>query len=294
MVAVHAQSLYKGIFRSVKMTSATLQNNIRLRVFLILCVSIVVQLLRPMVSTSVYKATDVLRLNYVLYGIVMVTSVITFRWTAALGLVVQSAATVLDVLWFVLATLATLRCVEAEQAGCLHTLPASMVCLALMALLCLLDLLQTWSLYRILRMPTFLVSPIQRVRILFAWAVPFAWLNTILLMQDSAWTLWVSVHIVVDPMVIVMASVDEFTFLAVVIVMTVLTDVFALFWVAHPTVRSSIMVQLVLSLGGLAVLWLGRPKAVALTKASALTKATALTPTVAPKTAEIRKRKLDF
>ena len=272
------------------MTSATLQNNIRLRVFLILCVSIVIQLLRPMVSTPVYKSTDLLRLNYILYGIVMVVSVITFRWTAALGLVVQSVATVLDVLWFVLATLSTLRCVEADQAGCLHTLPTSIICLALMALLCLLDLLQTWSLYRILRMPTFMVSPVQRIRILFAWAVPFAWLNTILLMQDSAWTVWVSVHIVVDPLVIVMASVDEFGFLAGVIGLTVLTDVFALFWVAHPTVRSSITVQLILSLGGLAVLWLGRrrPAAQSVVKPAAA----AVKPPV--KSAEIRKRKLDF
>lgn len=242
------------------MSSATLQNNVRLRVFLILCVSIAVQMIRPMVSTPVHKATDLLRLNYILYGLVMVASVITFRWTAAVGLVVQIAATLLDLFWFLLAALATHRCVEAEQAGCLHTLPASILCLVLLGLLSGLDMLQTWALYRILRMPTFMVAPIQRVRILFAWAVPFAWLNTILLMMANEWTLWVTPHIVIDPIVIVMASVDEFAFLTGAIGIAVLADVFALFWVSHPTVRSSVSIQLILSIGGLVVLWLGRPR----------------------------------
>lgn len=281
------------------MTSATLQNNIRLRVFLILCVSIAVQLLRPMVSTPVHKATELLRLNYILYGIVLVTSVITFRWTAAVGVVVQSVASVLDIIWLLLASLATHRCIH--QAGCLHTLPTSVLCLTLVALICVLDIIQTWSLYRILRMPTWFQSPVQRVRILFAWAVPFAWLNTILLMQDSAWTIWVTPHIVIDPLVIVMASADEFGFLAGAIGLTVLTDVFALFWITHPTVHSSITIQMILSLGGLVVLWLGSSTIKPVAKPVAKTVAKPTAKTVAKPTAkpvanptEIRKRKLDF
>lgn len=265
------------------MSFATLQNNVRLRVFLILCVSIAIWLIRPMVSVSVYKATEWLRVNYILYGLVMVTTVTTEQ--IAFGFVIQILATILDLLWLTLGLIATVRCFE--QSGCMSTLPASIIVMALVAGITLLDLLQSWSLYRMIRSPRAMVSSIQRVRILFAWALPFAWLNTILLMRENQWTIWVTPHIVIDPIIIAMAHIDEFALMLTVMVLVLLTDVFAFFWVSVSIVRYAIIVQIVLSVAGLVVLSMGRP----VRKVKVDAKMDASPPKSAVK---IRKRTLDF
>lgn len=217
-----------------------------------------------MASTSVHKATDILRFNYILYGIIMVTSVITFKPLTAMAIIMQTIVVIIDAMSLLLGTLSTIRCVRAEQVGCIHALPASMTCLVLVALLFLLDAFQCWSLYRILRMATFSVSGKQRVRILFAWALPFAWVNAILLTMDNTWTPWVVTHIIIDPMVIVMGNTDETVFLLTIIGIVILSDVFAAFWIQHDTVHMSILIQLFLSVASFFVLWFStsrtRPK----------------------------------
>ena len=245
-------------------------------------------MIRTLASTSVHKSTEMLKVNYVLYGIVMVTSVITFKALTSFGIVIQSIIVVLDSISLLLGTLATVRCLRAEQVGCVHTLPASVACLALVTLIFVLDVIQCWSLYRILRMPTFLVSASQRVRILFAWAVPFAWINAVLLLFSDEWVVWAVPHIVIDPMVIVMANTGEFAFLFTIIVVAILGDIIAVVWLEHETVHMSILIQLFLSVAGLVVLWLGRPSP---KREEALPKTTpSVVQNMPPETVKIRKK----
>ena len=68
-------------------STATLQNNVRLRIFLILIISIGIQLIRKTASDSVYKATALLEINYILYGAILLCSLLPYKTTWAVALV---------------------------------------------------------------------------------------------------------------------------------------------------------------------------------------------------------------
>ena len=71
------------------MTSASLQNGVRVRIFLIVLLSIGVRIAREFSSTPVHKATDLLTINYFLYGLVLLCTVAMSKVAFALALVVQ-------------------------------------------------------------------------------------------------------------------------------------------------------------------------------------------------------------
>ena len=101
------------------MSSVTLQNNVRLRVILVLVISVFIQIGRNFVSDSVHKATNLLELNYMLYGLLLLCSCIPSKiawYVAGIALVM---ATFLDGTVLALGTIGTMRCVE--NSGCIQT-----------------------------------------------------------------------------------------------------------------------------------------------------------------------------
>lgn len=245
-------------------TTATLQNNVRLRVFLILVISIGIRFTRTLASDSVHKATGLLEINYLVYGLVMVCSLLPFKaaWMAAFT--ASAAATVLGFSATGLGTAATYRCLNAMQSGCLQTAPGSIASLLLALIIAFLDAYQCWTIYLILQYPSFVSSSTQRVRILFAWALPFGWLVNIVLAVESSWTVAVALHLMVDPTMIVLANSKETVLLFVIIAAVIVSDFVALIFVDIPLARAAITAQILLSMGaGVLVIMPGPPVAVA-------------------------------
>jgi len=211
--------------------SATLQNGIRLRLFLIVLMSILVRVARVYASSSVHKASGLLETNLYLYALVIFCSLLPYKHTWIMALVCQGVATFLDVAATGLGTLATFRC--RNQTGCIKTLPVSVLTLGICAVILLLDVLQFWDIYRILRAPMFTSSAARRIRILFAWALPFGWLVNIVLFMDSEWSMlkFSTTHLFVDPLVIFMANSNEYTFVFGLIVLAIVSDILA--WNLH-------------------------------------------------------------
>ena len=232
-------------------SSTTLQNNIRLRVVLVVALSIGIQAGRPFVSDSVHKATTLLGMNYVLYGILMLCSILPSKNAWYMGAVVLVMATLLDAAVLGLGLVATLRCID--KAGCVTTIPGSVVVLVFVGLQCLLDAYQTWNVYIVLRQPYFVASSPQRLRVTVAWALPFALLTNLVLMFESTWTVWVSPGLVAYPVVIVVAQSREDLFVATLLGVALGSHLVALLTVAHPLARTSLLIQSVLSTMGLAL-----------------------------------------
>ena len=230
-------------------TTATLQNNVRLRVFLILVISIGIRFTRTISSDSVHKATGLLEINYLVYGLVMVCSLLPFKaaWMAAFT--GSAAATVLGLSATGLGTAATYRCLNAMQSGCLQTAPGSIASLILALIIAALDAYQCWTIYLILQYPSFVSSSTQRVRILFAWALPFGWLVNIVLASNSAWTIAVALHLAVDPTMIVLANSKETALLVIIISTVIVSDFFAFIYVDIALARTAIIAQILLSAG---------------------------------------------
>ena len=107
-------------------TTATLQNNVRLRVFLIITLSIIIQLVKTSASDSVKKATTLLEINYILYGTILLCSLLPLRtaWMAALFL--ATCSVFIGGAVTILATVSTYRCINTKQPGCIQTSPAVM------------------------------------------------------------------------------------------------------------------------------------------------------------------------
>ena len=245
-------------------TTATLQNNVRLRVFLILVISIGIRFTRTISSDSVHKATGLLEINYLVYGLVMVCSLLPFKaaWMAAFT--GSAAATVLGLSATGLGTAATYRCLNAMQSGCLQTAPGSIASLILALIIAALDAYQCWTIYLILQYPSFVSSSTQRVRILFAWALPFGWLVNIVLASNSAWTIAVALHLAVDPTMIVLANSKETALLVIIISTVIVSDFFAFIYVDIALARTAIIAQILLSAGaGILVMMPGPAVAVA-------------------------------
>jgi len=229
------------------MTSASVQNTVRVRIFLIVLVSIGVRIAREFSSESVHKATNLLLVNYLFYGIILLCTVAMSKVAFGLAIFLQLAAATLDAIAGTLALVSTLRCVNAQQAVCIHTLPGSIAAVVLTGLLWLLDTLQCWSIYKVLRMPSFTSYLGRRLRVLFSWAFPFVVLNTVALLVEGEWTAFVTPHMVVDPLMIVMAPTLNAGTLAVILAAVIAADCIALYMVAVSLVRISIGVQISIS-----------------------------------------------
>lgn len=234
-------------------TSATLQNSIRVRIFLILVFSVIIRIIREFASRSVQNATALLEFNYILYGTVLICGMLPFRkvWVAVTFL--QMVAGILGLVTTILGSISTARCISAGNAGCITTSPADISTLVLAGIVVLLDFYQSWTAYLILRYPSFVSSSYQRVRVLFSWALPFAWLVNIYLLIDSNWSAIVATHIIIDPTVIFMADTGETALLIALIIGAVSTDFIALF-VLDTDIWQAIVVQIILSLASLGMI----------------------------------------
>lgn len=236
------------------MSSVTLQNNVRLRVILVLVISVFIQIGRNFVSDSVHKATNLLELNYMLYGLLLLCSCIPSKiawYVAGIALVM---ATFLDGTVLALGTIGTMRCVE--NSGCIQTLPGSITVLAMVALQTLLDAYQMWSIYLIVRIPYFVASSTQRIVILFAWALPFAVVTNVVLLIESQWSVWVSPPLVAMPIIIIMIQSAEYTLIGFLIAISIASNLFSLMYVDNTLVYSTILVQTAISLFGAIILFI--------------------------------------
>jgi hypothetical protein len=156
----------------------------------------------------------------------------------------------------VLGTIATYRCLSSLHSGCIQTSPWSILTLSLSGILVALDLYQSWNIYQILRAPTIVQSALQRIRILFAWALPFGWLVNAILIYKSKWTIAVGLHIVADPTLIVMATSKETALLLIIISAVVISDFVAFFLVDVDVARAGIVAQLALTVAAAAMLFM--------------------------------------
>lgn len=232
------------------MTSATLQNNVRLRIVLIFILSIFVSTAREFATDSVHKATAQLQINYIIYSIILLVTIVPFKASWVISVILGGATVVIGGLSTVLATIATVRCVSAQQVGCIQTLPGSIVTLILSGIIVAIDIYQTWNLYLISRYPTFKTSAAQRIRIIFSWALPFAWLLNVKSIVEDQWSWMFITHLLVDPLFIVMANSEEKFFLIVVTFATLAIDVLALTIQTHYT--HILIIQLAMTfVGGL-------------------------------------------
>ena len=209
------------------MSSVVLQNSVRLRIFLILVLSIAIRLLRPMTSTSVHKATTLLEMNYFLYAVVILCTLLPLKASWMLSIGALGVASIIDGLVFVLTVVATLRCLSGSQIGCIHHSIVDVSTIALVGFICILDLMQTWAAYRILRIPNFVASATQRIRVVFSWSWPFAWMVNITLWSASQWSIWTLPHLMLDPVIIVLASTKEIGVLVGIMGILIITDVIA-------------------------------------------------------------------
>lgn len=233
--------------------SATLQNGIRVRLFLITLVGIAIRVAREYSSASVHKASGILETNFFLYGIVVFCSLLPYKNTWFAAIVAQISATLLGAVTLGLGIMATLRC--RTQTGCIKTLPTSALTLVLMALALTLDALQTWDIYRVIRAPMFVSSATQRIRILFAWALPFGWLVNILMFADSHWEMFkfTTAHLFVDPLVILLANEREDTFVTLLIATAISMDILAWNMQTDALAQKAHVVQLGLASGALII-----------------------------------------
>jgi hypothetical protein len=232
-------------------SSATLQNNIRQRVVLVVALSIGIQAGKQMVSDSVHKATMLLEINYGLYGILLLCSIMPSKSAWYMGGLVSVMATLIDAGVFGLGLIATMRCID--KAGCVSTIPGSVLVLGFVGLQCVVDAYQTWNVYIVLRQPYFVASSSQRLRVTVAWALPFALLTNLALMSTSTWTAWVSPGLVAYPIVIVVAQSREDLFVAILLGVALVSHLVALLTVEQTLARTSIVIQSVLSTMGLAL-----------------------------------------
>lgn len=238
--------------------SVGLQNNVRIRVFIIMTLSLIIRVTRTNSSASVHKATGILENNIVVYGIVVLCSLLPFKATWVAAAVVQLVALLLDTAAIGLGALATYRC--RNQTGCIQTLPLSTLTLVIVLIVFTLDAMQTWDIYRIIRAPMFISAATQRVRILLSWALPFGWLVNIINMVNSEWSLiiFTTPHLVVDPLIILMANTHENIFVATLIIATIAMDILAWVMNSHSLVNQAIPVQIALCTGALVVLVAGQ------------------------------------
>ena len=238
--------------------SAALQNNVRLRFFLVVTLSLLIRVTRTYSSTSVHKATGLLETNLLLYGIVVLCSLMPFKSTWIAAAVVNIVTVVLDIAAMSLGTLATYRC--RTQTGCIKTLPMSIISLIIVTIIVVLDTMQTWDIYRIIRAPDFVSSSTQRIRIIFAWALPFGWLVNIIMVTNSQWTMfkYTAAHLLVDPLIILIANNHEHIFIFALASVTIVLDIFAWILYTNTITNKAIPIQIALTTGALLIQFAGQ------------------------------------
>jgi len=249
-----AHSIKDPVFGSHNMSSVTLQNNVRLRVILVLAISLLVQLGRNFVSDSVHKATSLLEFNYIFYGLLLLCSCIPSKIAWYIAGIALSMATVLGGAVLALGGVSTLRCVQ--KSGCVQTIPGSLFVLALVAVQCLLDAYQTWNIYLIIRIPYFVASSTQRMVILFSWALPFAVVTNVVLLSESQWSVWVSPPLVAMPIIIIMIQSAEYTLIGILITISIASNVFAMISITNTLAQSALIVQAAISIFGAIVMFI--------------------------------------
>ena len=265
--------------------TAALQNNVRLRVFLILVIAIVIRTTRHSANESIHKVSDLLEINYVLYGIILVTSLMPFKSAWGLTLIASLAATTIGILVIVLGGISTFGClgnlakelyniyyklfVDYDEQNdplledkdtlkyiCVVTAPGSMITLVLVGINILLNVLQSWTILSIIKSPTFVSSAAKRLRILFAWALPFAWLINGVLIYESKWQPLVALHLAADPTIILLATSKENILLAILVLAVIICDVLVYFFFASvDIVKTAVLVQIGLSTVGFFMLF---------------------------------------
>lgn len=235
--------------------SVTLQNNVRLRIFLILVLSIAIRVLRQWSSKSVHKATGILEINYILYAVMLLCTLLPFKAAWIIAVVAVIVAVVLGGVSTVLGTIATVRCLSGSQAGCVQSAPADISALVISGIIVLLDLLQAWTIYRIIRFPSFIASSTARIRILFAWAWPFAWMVNIALLIESEWTFWVTPHLIIDPTLIILANSDELYLLGGLMFVALASDAISLLQVHLSLARLGLWALSGLTIAGILMLF---------------------------------------
>lgn len=235
--------------------SVTLQNNVRLRIFLILVLSIVIRVLRQWSSNSVHKATGILEINYILYAVMLLCTLLPFKAAWMVALVAVIVAVVLGGVSTVLGTIATVRCLTGSQAGCVQSAPVDIAALAIAGIIVFLDVLQAWSIYRIIRFPSFIASATARIRVLFAWAWPFAWMVNIALLIESEWTFWATPHLIIDPTLIILADSDELYLLGGLMFVALASDAISLIQVHLSLARLGLWALVGLTVAGILMLF---------------------------------------
>ena len=244
--------------------SLTLQNTVRLRIFLILVLSIVIRVLRQWSNNSVHKSTGILEINYIMYALMLLCTLLPFKvaWMVAIGAVITTV--VLGGVSVVLGTIATVRCLSGSQSGCVQSAPVDISTLAIAGVIVFLDVMQAWAIYRIIRFPSFIASATARVRVLFAWAWPFAWMVNLSLLIESEWTFWVTPHLIIDPTLILLADSDEVFLLLGLMFVALASDCISLLQVQLSLARLGLWALAGLTVAGILMLFVPTsvPKAV--------------------------------
>ena len=232
--------------------SATIQNNIRLRIILVILLSIGIQSAQSIVSESVQRATSLIEINYILYGLFLLSSIIPSKVAWYLAALLLLLATLLDAFVLTLGLVSTMRCLN--KSGCLTTIPGSLLVLAMVLLQCAIDLYQLWNVYIVVRLPLFVASSTQRMRILYAWAMPFAVLSNLTLFWGSKWSVLASPPLVAYPMLIFLAHSGENTFLIILSIVALLSNVFLFLTLKYSLLYLSSIIQTVMCVIGIALL----------------------------------------
>ena len=194
----------------------------------------------------------------------LLCTLLPFKAAWMVAAVAVITAVVLGGVSTILGTIATARCLSGSQAGCVQSAPVDIVALVIAGIILFLDLLQAWSIYRIIRFPSFIASATARIRVLFAWAWPFAWMVNIALLIKSEWTFWVTPHLIIDPTLIILADSDELYLLGGLMFVALATDVISLLKVHLSLARLGLWALAGLTVAGILMLFVptDQPKAV--------------------------------
>lgn len=227
---------------------ATLINNIRLRLGAIFTISIGIHLIREFAAPGILKATSTLKLNYISYAAILILSIIPNKSAWGTAIVFQIASLMNDILSLVLGCIVTIRCISSKQSGCIEFALQSILTLLLLLFVTLIDMYQLWNIYLCLRRKTFRSSAAQRVRILFSWMLPFGWMVNITLLSKSKMSIWATPHLVIDPIVIMLARSHESPFLCVLCGILLGSDLVHYMISSVSLVKSATFIQIILTM----------------------------------------------
>lgn len=236
------------------MTAVELQNGVRIRIVLILFISILAKLFTPLASDAVLTASSISGVNNLFYFAVLICSVIPSKIAWIIACMILVIASILDLVVFFLSFVVTVRCLD--EGGCIQTLPFSLVVLGLTCLIALLDLYQTWNVYLILQNKTYVASATQRLRVVLTWAIPFVVLTNITMIANSEFSVFAIIPLISLPIVIFLAHKPEATFLGLLLLITILSIAATLFSVASELASSSLLIEGVLTVFGFVLLFM--------------------------------------